>query len=144
MGTGIVFTYLLVVAVAAPVLWLAWWGAGSVAGNQHRHAVRTVEAKPARRLGGFDRPYAADLGLVGRRDRIAIYDRSGAQVETCKGPDAKGRCPRPLADGSVPCAGCVLALPVPVEGSRQWHIPAGYRACVVGSYGVYRRPDPTA
>jgi len=142
MGTGIVFTYLLIAAVAAPLLWLAWWGAGSLGGT--RRAGRAVPVRletPARRHG-FDRPYPADIGLIGQRARIAIYDTAGVQVETCKGPDSAGKCPRPLADGSVPCAGCLLALPASIQGSRQWHIPSGYQACLVGSYAAYRQTDP--
>ena len=139
MGTGIVFTYLLIAALAAPVLWLGWWAAGSVGETRRSGLAVPVPAQaPARRLG-FDRPYPADLGLMGRRGQIAIYDAAGAQLETCKGPDSAGMCPRPLADGSVPCAGCLLALPAPVQGSRQWHIPSGYTACMVGSYAVYRQ-----
>lgn len=144
MGTGIVFTYLLIAAFAAPVLWLAWWGAGSLGGARRTGRPVPVAAQAPARRRSFDRPYPADLGFIGRRGMIAIYDGAGVQVETCKGPDSGGKCPRPLADGSVPCAGCVLALPAPIQGSRQWHIPSGYQACMAGTYAVYRQSGPTA
>ncbi len=66
--------------------------------------------------------------------------KDGAQVDDCSGPDSVGRCPHLLADGTVPCAGAVLSLPMPIRGSAEWHIPAGYRACLVGSYAAFRQP----
>lgn len=144
MGTSIVLTYLLIAALALPVAWIAWWGVGSLAGGRRTEPAVPVPPPAPVRRGGFDRPYPADIGLMGRPGRITIYGAAGMRVETCDGPDSGGRCPRPLADGSVPCAGCLLALPAPIQGSRQWHIPSGYQACVVGTYAAYRSSGRTA
>ena len=145
MATGVVLTYLAIAAVAAPILWIMWWGAGSIGRNGRARLVPApVAAGQALAPAGMDRPYPADVALEGTRGRVTLYNARGVQVETCHGPDSAGRCPRPLADGSVPCAGCLLALPAAVQGSRQWHIPEGYRACMLGSYGAYRQAGPTA
>jgi len=47
------------------------------------------------------------------------------------------------ADGTVPCAGLLLALPRPVRGSIEWQIPAGYGACLLGGFGVFRQAGST-
>jgi hypothetical protein len=33
----------------------------------------------------------------------------------------------------------MLSLPQPIRGSREWHIPAGYQSCLVGSYAAFRQ-----
>ena len=90
----------------------------------------------------FVRPHPIDMPLAGRTGGIVICRLSdGAEVGTCQGPNHAGKCPRPLDDGTVPCAGSALVLPLLIRGSREWHIPAGYRACFMGSYDVYRQPQ---
>lgn len=64
----------------------------------------------------------------------------GAEVGTCAGPTKDGRCPRPAADGTVPCAGHVLVLPLAVRGTPQWRIPEGWKGCLAGSYDVFCAP----
>lgn len=144
MGLGIPFTLLAIAALLAPIAWVLWWGAGSLAGG--RLAVAPPAPPRAQAMGGrriLARPQPSDRALPGRPGAIAMYSlANGRELGHCQGPDAEGRCPRPLADGSVPCAGCLLALPMAVRGSREWHVPNGYRACLVGGYAVYR-PQPT-
>jgi hypothetical protein len=149
MGIGIVFTYLLMAALAAPLLWLMWWGvnsAGSRAGRLNASAVpaRGSEAKTAAEMRSqFAFPRPVDVKLTTRRGTVTMYSLSdGKEIATCLGPNHAGKCPRPSADGIVPCAGCVLALPQPIRGSVEWHIPAGYQACLLGSYDVFRQAGP--
>lgn len=141
MGTGIVFTFLLLAAMVAPVVWLMWWVLASV-GAPGRLIVSPAASAPA----GAPRarlavPQPTDMDMPGLAGAIAVYRVSdGAQTGACQGPDAAGKCPRLLADGTVPCAGHMLSLPVRVRGSRDWQIPAGYQSCLVGSYEVFRQP----
>jgi hypothetical protein len=141
MGLLIVFTFLFIAALAAPFVWVAWWGTDSFVGEGLRPAAAPVRRPDAATVTArFERPHAADLRLARLAKAIAVYrpgDRAAA--ESCQGPDATGRCPRRLADGTVPCAGMVLSLPRPVRGSTEWSIPAGYDACLVGGYGVFRQ-----
>ena len=151
MGIGIAFTYLLIAAPLAPVLWVLWWAADSVAsrgqpGSSPSPRLRAFQVASERQelvgIGSsFVFPRPSDKPLAGRAGEVVICRLSdGAEVGHCQGPDHAGKCPRPLADGSVPCAGFLLALPVSLRGSLEWHIPAGYRACFLGSYDVYRQP----
>jgi hypothetical protein len=136
MASGFAFVYLGLAAIVAPVVWLVWWGLDSLSRPHARPVAATRgPAKPA-----FAAPHAIDLSLPVRRDRVTVFSASGQELATCAGPDAGGRCSRPLQDGTVPCAGCLLALPRPIRGSLDWEIPAGYRACLLGSYGVLRQP----
>lgn len=150
MGMGIAFGMFLVAVVLAPLLWASWWGFDYLMGGAEprtsalrRHG--TFEASSERReavtmRSSFISPRPSDMPLVGRTREVAICRLSdGLEVGHCRGPNHSGRCPRPLDDGSVPCAGCLLALPLPIRGRREWHIPAGYRACLLGSYDVYRQ-----
>lgn len=148
MGIGILFFYLLIAAVLAPVVWLTWWGATSL-GDPAR--VRTAPAPPPknpRADSRFSIPQPVDLALPRYSKAVAICRlKDGAEVDGCSGPDHAGKCPRALADGTVSCAGSVLSLPRPIRGSTEWHIPSGYRACLLGSYEVFRQPalgTPTA
>lgn len=138
MGTGIVFVYLSIAALMAPIVWLAWWAAGSLADRRSPAGAlplgKVVENKPL-----FSYPEPVDVSLPSRSGAVTIYSRAGREVGVCAGPDAKGGCPRPDEDGVVPCSGCLLALPRPVRGSFEWQIPAGYKACPVGSYAVFRQ-----
>ncbi len=146
MGIGIAFTFLLLATLVAPVIWVAWWAAGSFGGDRRmklsavpaRAAVYT-DATAARYR--FERPRPADVSLPRRPGAIGMYRRAGhVEVASCSGPDHAGRCPRTPAGGPVPCAGLVLSLPRPVGGSTEWHVPSGYRACMLGSYDVFRQP----
>jgi hypothetical protein len=81
------------------------------------------------------------MSLAIHRGAIAVCRLAdGVETGGCNGPDHAGKCPRALADGTVPCAGCILSLPRPIRGSTEWHIPAGYQTCLVGSYEVFRQP----
>jgi hypothetical protein len=148
MGIGIAFTFLFIAALAAPVLWLAWWVAGSLGGGGRLTPITlTVGAEPAMKKPSkhdrFDRPRPADVNLISRPGAVAMYTRTDrTEVATCHGPDHAGRCPRVAAGGTVPCAGMVLSLPRPISGSTEWHIPSGYRACMLGSFGVFRQAAP--
>ncbi len=137
MGTGIVFVYLMIAALVAPVVWVLWWSAGSL-GRGARRAVTAPEASTVPNPA-FAYPEAVDLDLPSRAGAVTIYSASGRQVGSCAGPDSAGRCPRPDQEGTVPCSGCVLALPRPIRGSFEWQIPAHYRACLLGSYAVFRQ-----
>lgn len=146
MGIGIAFTFLLIAALVAPLLWVAWWAAGSLGGDgRMKPSAVTVRgdahADAAARRSRFERPRPADVSLPRRPGAISMYSRAGRmEVATCSGPDHAGRCPRTPAGGPVPCAGLVLSLPRPVGGSTEWHVPSGYRACMLGSYDVFRQP----
>ena len=83
-------------------------------------------------------PAPAQTPLPGDPRMIRVYRESDWQeISRCHGATADGRCTHPIEDGTVPCAGCVLVLPEAIRGSVQWHIPAGYRGCFVGSYTAY-------
>lgn len=143
MAIGIVFVYLAIAALAAPLAWMLWWGADSVAGTG-RLQEAAAPVRGARNVGPaqgrFGQPQPADFTLARHPREVTIHRLSdSAQVGACSGPDHSGKCPRAHADGTVPCAGTVLALPRPVRGSAEWHIPSGYRACMLGSYDVFRQ-----
>lgn len=139
MGTTIVFVYLLIAALVAPILWLIWWGAGSVADTRRRPAAALAAANPPQARATFAFPEVVDLNLPSRTDGVVVYSTSGRELSSCPGPDSAGGCSRPVDDGTVPCSGCVLALPRPIRGSFEWQIPANYRACLLGSYAVFRQ-----
>ena len=140
MGTGIVFVYLLIAALVAPLVWVVWWGTASIGGQTVKAAPARPRAEAPARRSSFA-PFPVDLALPGRRNAVTVYSTSGREVTACEGPDAGGRCSRPLADGTVPCAGCLLVLPRPIRGSFEWQIPADYRTCLLGSYDVFRAPE---
>lgn len=146
MGIGIAFTFFLIAALAAPFVWFGWWAVGSLAGDG-RMKLSVATARADVDLGAntarsrFERPRPADISLPRRPGAISMYSRAGRrEVGSCSGPDHAGRCPRTSAGGPVPCAGLVLSLPRPVGGSTEWHVPSGYRACMLGSYDVFRQP----
>ncbi|HXN78871.1 MAG TPA: hypothetical protein VN965_08900 [Candidatus Dormibacteraeota bacterium] len=140
MGVGVVFMLLLIAATIAPLVWAIWWVAASVGSTRPGFAKAVVEPVRKARLY-FSFPQPADMSLPRYPRAIAICRLSdGAEIESCSGPDLAGKCPRAAADGSVPCAGSMLSLPRLVRGSAEWHIPAGYKACLVGSYQVFRQP----
>lgn len=143
MGLGIAFTFIFLAALLAPVVWVVWWAADS-AGSRTPAAVaaRPIRVRPPHGVTRpvFQYPQPADTRLPGRPDAITVYRQAAtAPAAFCKGPDAGGGCPIAKADGTVPCAGCTLVLPVAVRGSRDWTIPAGYQSCLVGSYGALRQ-----
>jgi len=140
MGIAVVFLLFVIAAMIAPLIWAIWWAAASVGGSARpSSAIEMVE--PVRRARwGFAFPQPADLSLPRHPRAIGICRLSdGAEIGTCNGPDRAGRCPRAAADGTVPCAGSMLSLPQRVRGSGEWHIPIGYKACLVGSYQVFRQ-----
>lgn len=138
MGTGIVFVYLLIAALVAPIVWLLWWGAGSL-GDRRSGAAALPRGQGSLPRPVFTYPEPVDVSLRSRSDAVTIYNRSGREVDMCAGPDVKGGCPRPGEDGVVPCSGCLLALPRPMRGSFEWQVPAAYKACPIGSYAVFRQ-----
>jgi hypothetical protein len=138
---GIEMTFLLFAALLAPVVWVVWWAVASVGSSASFSAARAQSQQVRRTPSGFSFPQPADMNLPWHPGAIAIYRFSdGAEIGGCSGPDHAGKCPQALADGTVPCAGCVLALPLPIRGSAEWHIPLGYRTCLPGSYEVFRQP----
>ncbi len=145
MASGVVFVYLVIAAITAPLLWLAWWAADSLGdAGRLRATAAPVRGSGARNTGAqrshFTQPRPADISLRRPSGAVTIHRLTdAAQIGACAGPDVSGRCPRTLSDGTVPCAGTVLALQRPVRGSTEWHIPSGYQACVLGSYDVFRQ-----
>lgn len=137
MGTGIVFVYLMIAALVAPIVWVLWWSAGSLARGPRRPVTAPVTVAPASPV--FAHPEAVDLDLPSSAGAVMIYSPTGRQLNTCAGPDSQGRCPHPDEEGTVPCSGCVLALPRPIRGSFEWQIPSRYRACLLGSYAMFRQ-----
>jgi hypothetical protein len=140
MATGFVFVYLAIVALAAPLLWLIWWSFDSLANRPAATYSPIRAARPPKAV--YAAPHGVDVGLAVRPNKVTVYSKAGQELSTCDGPDAGGRCSRPLADGSVPCAGCLLALPRPIRGSLEWEIPSSYRTCLLGSYTVFRQGAP--
>lgn len=140
MATGFVFVYLAIAALVAPFVWLVWWALDSTASS--RVPAPALARRPAGAGPAYVAPRAVDLPLPGHRATVTVYSMSGKELSTCPGPDAGGHCSRPLADGTVPCAGCLLALPTPIRGSLDWEIPAGYQACLMGGYGALRQAGP--
>lgn len=141
MGTGIVLTFLLIAALLAPVVWVVWWTLAAI-GGVNRLSTAPAKAETARRAhSSFSFPQPADMSLARYPRSIAVCRLSdGAEVGRCSGPDLAGKCPQVLANGTVPCSGAVLSLPRPIRGSMEWHIPSGYRTCLLGSYEVFRQP----
>jgi hypothetical protein len=135
----------VIAALAAPLLWLLWWGADSLAGTGPLHAsaapIRdSVATSPVTARSFFKQPQPADISLAHPSGTVTIHRLSdAAPIGACAGPDSSGKCPRALTDGTVPCAGAVLALPRRIRGSAEWHIPSGYQACLLGSYDVFRQ-----
>ena len=140
MAIAIVFEYLLVAALLAPVVWVLWWGASTIGDSSRR---RPAPARPEQTrvsTPSFSFPQPVDMSLPRQSRAITVCRTSdGARIDACSGPDSGGRCPRALANGTVPCAGSMLSLPQPIRGSREWHIPAGYKSCLVGSYAAFRQ-----
>lgn len=138
MAIGFVFEYLLIAALLAPVAWVVWWAASAV-GNRPIRVSLPVRG-PSKTRPSFSVPQPVDMSLPKHSRAITVCRLSdGAKMTACSGPDSAGRCPRALADGTVPCAGSMLSLPQPIRGSREWHIPAGYQSCLVGSYAAFRQ-----
>ncbi len=146
MGIGIVLVYLLIAAMAAPVAWLIWWGLDSIASRPARSRTSPSLQSPRRspEPASAGHPSPADVNLPIRGSAVTVYSRGALELGTCEGPDSAGLCPRRLADGTVPCAGNLLALPRRIHGSFEWQIPAGYRTCLLGSYDAYRQKAPVA
>jgi len=140
MAIGIVFEYLLIAALLAPVAWVVWWGASAL-GDDSRRVLSPASGQRTRKLrASFTFPQPVDMSLPRHSRAITVCRISdGAKIDACSGPDGGGKCPHALANGTVPCAGSMLSLPQPIRGSREWHIPAGYKSCLVGSYAAFRQ-----
>lgn len=133
------FIYLLLAAMAAPVLWVIWWAADS-AFARTRVAAATGPAPKTAKPRTFDYPRPVDVTLPRRRGSIVIYSLTErTEIGNCRGADAAGKCPRALVDGTVACAGSLLSIPAPIRGSAEWQVPFGYKNCPVASYDVYRQ-----
>jgi len=140
MAIGFVFEYLLIAALLAPVAWVMWWGASTLGDRSRRVAMPARGARTPRSRPSFSFPQPVDMSLPTHSRAITVCRTSdGAKINACSGPDSAGRCPHALANGTVPCAGSMLSLPQPIRGSREWHIPAGYQSCLVGSYAAFRQ-----
>ena len=138
MGIGYAVALLVTILVLAPALWLIGW---AVHGLVTRPAVQPVrlEAAPRTRPARERWPHALDHALPAGRGEVGIFRAADERkVDACVGPDPAGRCPRTQADGTVPCAARLLALPVPIRGAQAWHVPAGYTTCPLAGYGVYQ------
>ena len=140
MGMGYAFALFLTVLVLAPVLWLLGWALDFLTGRARRPQRNLSQPRPAPPAKPyFNAPRQIDIRLPARTGEVGIYRMSDlAAVDRCTGPDAAGRCPRALDDGTVPCGGHVLALPVAIRGGREWHVPARYEGCPLASYQAVR------
>jgi hypothetical protein len=135
---GIIPVFLVVGALLIAPVWGMWWALASFGGRNSRLAI------PSPATTAHVRPYvpfptAIDATLPSRSNAVTIYSARGREIATCAGPNATGKCPQPLEDGSVPCSGCLLALPRPIRGSFEWQIPTGYSSCLLGSYSAFRQ-----
>lgn len=138
---GISYTFLLIAALVAPLGWVMWWGVSSLGGFARLSTAPAPSQQAGKARSSFSFPQPADMTLARHPRAITICRLSdGAEIGGCIGPDRAGNCPKALADGTVPCAGSMLSLPRPIRGSSEWHIPSGYRSCLVGSYAVFRQP----
>lgn len=138
---GTVFIYLLIAALVAPVLWVMWWGVASQGDSARLGTAPAKKPHVAKPRSSFSFPQPADVALPRHSGAIAIsWFSKGAEIGGCIGPDHTGKCPRVLADGTVPCAGSVISLPRLIRGSAEWDIPFGYQTCLPGSYDVFRQP----
>jgi hypothetical protein len=144
MGSTMVFTYLLIAALLLPVTWAMWWGVAFLGGVARPSSAPAPSQRARRARPSFSFPQPADMALPRHPGAVAICRLSdGAEIGSCNGPNHAGKCPRAFADGTVPCAGSLLSLPRPIRGSMEWHIPIGYRACLMASYEVFRQPVST-
>ncbi len=85
-------------------------------------------------------PARAQTPLPGDPRLIRVYRATDwKEMGSCAGATLDGHCAHPREDGTVPCAGCVIVLPMAVEGSVQWHIPDGYRTCFAAGFAEYCR-----
>jgi len=140
MAIGFVFEYLLIAALLAPVAWVMWWAASTLGDRSHSVASPARAPRMPSTRSSFSSPQPVDMSLPAHSQAITVCRISdGAKIDACSGPDSDGRCPHTLANGTVPCAGRMLSLPQPIRGSREWHIPAGYQSCLVGSYAAFRQ-----
>lgn len=140
MAIAILFEYLLIAALLAPVAWVMWWAASTLGEPSRPRSSPARRARTRASNPSFSFPQPVDMSLPRQSRAITVCRTSdGARIDACSGPDAGGRCPRALANGTVPCAGSMLSLPQPIRGSREWHIPAGYTSCLVGSYAAFRQ-----
>ncbi len=143
MGMGYALALIVTIVALAVPLWIGGWIFDYVTTAGRRSPRGRLRPAPA--AGGgrsrltFSAPQPLDHPLPRTVGAVGIFRASdNCQVDRCTGPDHAGRCPRTSSDGTVPCAGQLLGLPVPVRGSQAWHIPAGYSACPLGGYGAYR------
>ena len=137
MGIGIAFTFIGLAVLLVPVVWLFWWAVDSI-GNRPARATLAIRSVARATRSRFSQPQPVDLRLPTRPDLITVYRAINAKpAYTCHGPDAHGGCPIAKADGTVPCSGSMIVLPMAVRGSREWHIPPGWKTCLVGSYGAF-------
>jgi len=141
---GTLFIYLLIAALLAPLVWVMWWAVASPGGSARLRTAPAKKQHVARPRSSFSFPQPVDMALRRHSGATAIsWFSHGAETGGCIGPDQTGKCPRVLADGTVPCAGLVLSLPRLIRGSAEWHIPFGYQTCLPGSYEVFRQPAVT-
>jgi hypothetical protein len=139
MPIGDPFVFLLIGVAALSLLWFAWFAAESAL--QGPRGVTAVGAVPrTTKRPSFDYPRPVDVTLPRRQSTLIMYSPAErTELDSCRGADAAGKCPRALADGTVACAGSLLSLPAPIRGSAEWQIPVGYKTCPVASYDFYRQ-----
>lgn len=136
------FVFVMAAPLVIPVAWVGAWLIGDLAGASKRRRFWPAGAAqgrrtPAPRLAPLR---ALDIGLATTGRDVTIYRLSDlTAVDSCRGADADGRCPRVPGDRAVPCAGHALAIPVAIKGSRAWHVPLEHATCPLGSYDAYRR-----
>lgn len=136
VAVSLLFLAGLSLLVLLPGFWIGTWVYDAI--GAARRASRRPAVRPAiAPLPG--RPQPAEQAVAPLPPASGIFRFSETEAALpCAGPDAAGRCSCALPDGTVPCGGRLLALPVPIRNSRVWHIPEGSRTCVLGSYDVYR------
>ena len=140
MGLAYLPTYIVIASLLAPLAWVMWWAVASATSADNLSPVRRPKSQLNQIPAPVALPQPVDMNLPKLPGRIGVFRLSdGVEIRGCSGPDHDGKCPGLLADGTVPCAGLMLSLPMSIRGSREWHIPIGQQTCLVGSYDVFRQ-----
>ena len=76
-----VFTYLLIAGLLAPVVWLMWWGSGSLGGPARLRAAVAPSPRVRTSPASYSFPQPADMALPRHSKAITICRLSdGAEI----------------------------------------------------------------
>jgi len=116
MGLAYVPAYIVIAALLAPLGWFMWWAVASVARADNLSTVQGPKPQGSKIPAKVALPQPVDMDLPRHPGGIGIWRLSdGVEITACSGPDHEGKCPGQLADGTVPCAGFMLSLPMSIR-----------------------------